>query len=215
MPDMPMPVLYSFRRCPYAMRARMAVDYSGLSVELREVLLRDKPAAMLALSDKKKVPVMQQPDGGVLDESLDIMLWALSQADPDDWLNNKACSLALIDRCDNEFKPWLDRYKYADRYPAESAEHYRSQGQFFLNDLEQHLTETGHLCSDAMSLADIAVAPFVRQFAHVDKAWFDAQTWTHLQQWLKDILESSLFTRCMVKYERWQPGMATALFPLA
>ena len=118
MPDLP--VLYSFRRCPYAIRARMALAVAGMAVELREVLLRDKPEAMLEVSAKGTVPVLQLPDGWVIDESLEVMDWALTQNDPEDWADTCADTEALIAYCDGPFKGWLDKYKYADRHPEQS-----------------------------------------------------------------------------------------------
>jgi len=196
------PILYSFRRCPYAMRARLAIHVSGLSVQLKEVVLRDKPAEMLALSPKGTVPVLQLPDQ-VLDESLDIMLWALVKHDPENWLNPSIGSmddaLALIEISDGEFKQALDRYKYADRYPEHSAKYYRQQAEFFLLQLEQLLNKSGYLLSNHAGLADMAILPFIRQFAHVDKVWFDQAPYPKLQHWLSGFLLSERFVKIMEK----------------
>ena len=168
------PILYSFRRCPYAMRARLAIAYANVAVELREVELRNKPQAMLLVSPKATVPVLQLKNGRVLDESLDIMLWALQQNDPEHWL--KVAGLdhakALIRGNDELFKYYLDRYKYADRYPAYSELYYRQQGELFLADLESLLTQRTYLSGDQFSLADAAILPFIRQFCAVEPAWF-------------------------------------------
>jgi glutathione S-transferase len=170
-----LPVLYSFRRCPYAIRARMAVSYSAIAVELREVVLRDMPASLLACSPKGTVPVLVLPGGAVLEESRDIIDWALANSDPDGWLQGAGDTLReqvrqLVDTCDTPFKQQLDYYKYAERYPQHSADYYRSQGQLFLGQLEQYLESCDWLCGDHMTVADVSIFPFVRQFANVDKA---------------------------------------------
>ncbi|MDO9168745.1 MAG: glutathione S-transferase [Methylobacter sp.] len=171
----PRPIFYSFRRCPYAMRARLAIAITRVVVELREVELRDKPAAMLAVSPKGTVPVLQLENGEVIDESLDIMFWALRQNDAEHWLNSAWLQNAvqLIRRNDEEFKYHLDRYKYADRYPAYSELYYRQQGELFLTDLERRLNQSQFLCGDYFTLADAAILPFIRQFAAVNSAWFE------------------------------------------
>lgn len=198
---MPDPILYSFRRCPYAMRARMALIASEIACEIREVKLRDKPEAMLIASPKGTVPVLVLPDDKVIDESIDIMRWALAQNDPEDWLAGD--DVALIATNDGVFKHHLDRYKYADRHAADPAEH-RAMGLAILRDLEARLT-AGYLCGDSRSLADIAIMPFVRQFAETDRTWFDAQALPRLQRWLADLRASSLFEAAMVRREPW-PG---------
>ena len=201
-----LPILYSFRRCPYAMRARLAIAYTNVAVELREVELRNKPQAMLLISPKATVPVLQLEDGRVLDESLDIMLWALQQNDTEHWL--KVASLdkakALIRRNDEPFKYYLDRYKYADRYPAYSDLYYRKQAELFLVDLEGLLTQSAYLCGEHFSLADAAILPFIRQFCAVDPAWFKASPYPALRQWLNHFLASSLLEQVMTRYPYWQ-----------
>ncbi len=201
-----LPILYSFRRCPYAMRARLAIAYTGVVVELREVELRNKPQAMLLISPKATVPVLQLEDGRVLDESLDIMFWALQQNDVEQWL--KAVNLnhaqALIQRNDEQFKYYLDRYKYADRYPAYSELYYRQQAELFLTDLEGLLTQSVFLCGEHFSLADAAILPFIRQFCAVDPLWFKDSPYPALRRWLNHFLASSLFERVMEKYPYWQ-----------
>lgn len=198
-----LPVLYTFRRCPYAMRARLAIAASGVKVAYREILLRDKPEAMLERSPKGTVPVLVLPDQGVIDESLDIMLWALAQNDPGHWLTPDT---GLVTVNDQVFKHWLDRYKYADRYPEYSLEYYRSQGERFLQRLERQLLQHTGLTGPTLTLADYAIAPFIRQFAHVDKDWFLNSPYSRLRQWLDEILCAELFQQIMVKYPVWHPG---------
>lgn len=203
-----LPVLYSFRRCPYAMRARMAIYYSSINLELREVLLRDKPPAMLAISAKGTVPVLLLPDSQVLDQSRDIMHWALAINDPQQWLNEELLESIndLIDFNDNRFKTHLDHYKYWERFPAESQQYYRAQCEEFLSLLEEHLGRHRYLLADRISMADIALFPFIRQFAFVDKAWFDQAPYPKLQIWLQAFLESPLFLATMKKLPPWQEG---------
>ena len=190
-------VLYSFRRCPYAMRARMALRYSGVPLTTVEVSLKAKPAEMLALSPKGTVPVLVCADGRVIEQSLDIMRWALAQNDPDNWLGPD--SAALIEENDHVFKTHLDRYKYAIRYPEQPMEHYRAQGEQFLQHLEDLLGHAPYLAGDRLSLADVALAPFIRQFAHVDREWFEQAPYPHLRVWLERFLTSALFTSVMAK----------------
>ena len=190
-------VLYSFRRCPYAMRARMALRYSGVPLTTVEVSLKAKPAEMLALSPKGTVPVLVCADGRVIEQSLDIMRWALAQKDPDNWLGPD--SAALIEENDHVFKTHLDRYKYAIRYPEQPMEHYRAQGEQFLQHLEDLLGHAPYLAGDRLSLADVALAPFIRQFAHVDREWFEQAPYPHLRVWLERFLASALFTSVMAK----------------
>jgi len=195
--------LYSFRRCPYAMRARMALRYSAVEVEIVEVSLKAKPAEMLALSSKGTVPVLQV-DGRVIDESLDIMRWALAQQDPDNWrlfgdLEGQALTAALIEENDQVFKLHLNRYKYPERHPEYPQEHYRREGEDFLRRLEALLETRPFLAADHQSLADVALMPFVRQFAHVDREWFAQAPYPRLQDWLQRFLESELFMAIMAK----------------
>lgn len=194
-----MNTLYSFRRCPYAMRARMALRYSGVVVEIVEVSLKAKPAAMLAISPKGTVPVLDA-NGQVIDESLEIMRWALAQHDPDDWLLGGDSRIAeLIEANDQGFKVHLNRYKYAERYPEQPMEVYRAEGALFLQQLDELLTDRDYLLADHLSLADVALLPFVRQFAHVDREWFAQTPYVRLQAWLQRFLESNLFTSIMKK----------------
>lgn len=194
-----MNTLYSFRRCPYAMRARMALRYSGVPVDIIEVSLKAKPAEMLAISPKGTVPVLDA-GGRVIDESLEIMRWALAQNDPQDWLLDDDSRIAeLIDANDQGFKLHLNRYKYAERYPEQPMEVYRAEGALFLQRLDELLTDREYLLTDHASLADIALLPFVRQFAHVDREWFAQTPYVRLQAWLQRFLESELFTSIMKK----------------
>jgi len=210
------PILYSFRRCPYAMRARMALICSQEIVEIREIVLRDKPKSMLEHSPKGTVPVLILNDGNLLEESLDIMLWALTKNDPEKWLPNSTAlnseMLNLIKQCDGEFKRHLDHYKYADRYPEHSANDYRQLGEGFLKKLNQQLSTQTYLYGQEISLADIAIFPFIRQFAHVDKAWFDQSEYEHLKVWLAHHLASEYFLSIMQKYPKWKDGDPPTLF---
>ncbi|MCK5872799.1 MAG: glutathione S-transferase [Methylococcales bacterium] len=206
-----LPILYSFRRCPYAMRARMVLKQSQYSVHLREVVLRDKPDSLLNASSKSTVPVLILPDGAVIDESLEIMLWALSKNDPEQWLLNKDHSayslmLQLIKVNDSSFKHNLDRYKYSDRYPEQQAQDYRAEAETFLALLEDQLNRHTFLLGNTITMADIAIFPFIRQFAHVDLAWFQQAPYPKLQTWLDYFLQSGLFHSVMAKYPQWKEG---------
>jgi len=182
------PILYSFRRCPYAMRARLAIAASGIQVEIREIVLKHKPAHMLSASPKGTVPVLITTDDHIIDESLDIMSWALQQNDPNNWsgltAQQQQSTTQLIEENDGPFKHWLDKYKYADRHPEQTETFYRQQGELTLKTLEQKLTENDYLVSNRLSLADIALLPFIRQFASVDKTWFDTAPYPNVQTWL-------------------------------
>jgi glutathione S-transferase len=200
------------------MRARLAIASSQIPCELREVVLKDKPSQLLALSPKATVPVLQTMDGQVIDESIDIAYWALSQQDPAGWLQSltteqKTQLDALIELNDGEFKYYLDRYKYADRYPEHDEQYYREQGEKFLARLEALLSENGCLLTAQWTLADIALLPFIRQFAFVDKNWFDCAPYPNLQRWLNDFLDSELFKRIMPKFAQWHEGDTPVIFP--
>jgi len=199
------PILYSFRRCPYAMRARFALIYAGIQLEHREIVLKSKPQAMLDISPKATVPVLQLGHHQVIDESLDIMLWSLQQHDPQAWLRHQEEALTLIETNDNDFKPWLDKYKYADRFPEYPQDFYRSQAEFFLQKLEQQLCQFTFLFGKQPTLADFAIFPFIRQFVFVNKAWFDKAPYPKLQTWLNFHLESPLFEKVMHKHPVWHP----------
>ncbi len=210
------PILYSFRRCPYAMRARMAIVYSAIYVELREVVLRDKPLQLLEISAKATVPVLLLADGKVLEESLDIMHWALSLNDKDHWLKNGSPEgiNSLIQWNDGEFKYYLDRYKYADRYPQQNEEYYREKAEIFIRALEERLNSHDFLCGKSISLADIAIFPFIRQFANVDIKWFQNSAYKKLDRWLKHQLSSALFISIMEKYPAWSTDNNTQIIHL-
>lgn len=207
---MTLPVFYSFRRCPYAMRARLALRSSGTPVELREVLLRDKAPEFLAASPSATVPTLVHPKAGVIDESLDIMLWALDTRDPEGWLTPEGGSgdvmLALIEEMDGPFKTSLDRYKYSNRYPDGDRLEDRAKAARILLGLEERLQATGWLFGGRASLADMAVLPFIRQFANVDRAWFDGENWPGLRRWLEAFEASARFSAIMDKYPRWVSG---------
>jgi glutathione S-transferase len=204
------PILFSFRRCPYAMRARLALIVSGIRCELREVQLRAKPAEMLAVSPKGTVPVLMPEDGCVIDESLDIMRWALSRQDPEGWLERD--DPVLIARNDHAFKHDLDRYKYPERHGSDPAAH-REAGLVILQDLESRLALQPQLCGDLRGLADIAIMPFVRQFAAVDPAWFASQALPRLQAWLARHLASDLFAAAMLRVPAWTSAQASIYLP--
>ncbi|MEM8980274.1 MAG: glutathione S-transferase N-terminal domain-containing protein [Pseudomonadota bacterium] len=198
------PVLYSFRRCPFAMRARLALAYAGLEVEHREILLRDKPAVMLSASPKGTVPVLVLEDR-VLEESRDVMVWALERSDPKGLLLMSQKDWALVDEIDGPFKAALDRTKYHTRYGSDPRVE-RLKAQPTLDKLSARLSAHRFLSADAPRATDIAIFPFVRQFANIDKAQFQATTSTALQTWLEHWLESDVFAKIMVKHPIWQPA---------
>ncbi|EAQ96807.2 glutathione S-transferase [Congregibacter litoralis] len=209
------PVLYSFRRCPYAIRARMTLAYADVPVELREVLLKDKPPAMLALSQKGTVPVLALPDGRVIDESIDVMRWTLGHRDPNAWLTqgDYGDRDPLITENDGRFKTCLDKYKYADRHPEHPPHKYREEACSFLRELEWRLSEAPWLGGQQEGFADIAIFPFIRQFAGVDRAWFDESPYPHLRRWLDSLLDHPLFKAVMAKHPPWTPGQTPVIFP--
>ncbi|WP_198331344.1 glutathione S-transferase [Psychrobacter aquimaris] len=211
----PLHRLYSFRRCPYAMRARLGILFAELSVELREITLKNKPEQMLAISPKGTVPVLQLADGTVIEESVEIMTWALEQNDPQGLLDEKTSPQAdaLIAQNDNEFKHWLDRYKYADRHVEMTQTEYRQRGEVFLQRLEELLTNNTYLLGERITIADIGIMPFVRQFAHVDREVFYSLPYPKLQQWLQKWLDHPLFLQVMTKFKPWQEGDDVVIFP--
>ena len=202
-----LPILYSFRRCPYAIRARLALQVSGIAYELREVQLRDKPPAMLAASPKGSVPVLVLPEGRVIDESWDIMQWALQTHDPDHWLGHDGeyltAAATLVASNDGSFKKALDCYKYPDRHPEHPQIAYRAAGEKFLQVLEARLQTTTYLLGDHCSIADAALIPFVRQFAAVDQTWFDQSPYPRLRHWSEALIHSDLFCAAMQKHAVW------------
>jgi glutathione S-transferase len=201
------------------MRARLGLLFAEVQVELREIILKNKPAQMLAISPKGTVPVLQifgaTVDGDVVEESWEIMVWALEQKDPQRLLDVKVLQQAnaLIEQNDNEFKHWLDRYKYADRHLEMTQTEYRQRGEAFLQILETLLTKNLYLLGDRATIADIGIMPFVRQFAHVDRDFFDSLPYPKLQLWLQHWLAHPFFLQAMIKFEPWQEGDDVVVFP--
>jgi glutathione S-transferase len=204
-------ILYSFRRCPYAMRARMAIAVSGVSVKLREVVLRDKPVEMLEASPKGTVPILLLLDGRVIDESLDIMRWALEHYDPEDWLAGDDPELITVN--DGPFKAALDRYKYPHRYEITDPKPHRMEGWKILQNLNERLAEQAYLAGGKPGFADIAIFPFVRQFAATDPLWFNEQAAEPLKRWLAALTTSPLFETAMQRLPKWQAGDPQVIFP--
>ena len=211
-----LPLLYSFRRCPYAIRARLALAHAELACELREVNLRNKPQALLDASPKGTVPVLVLQDGQVIEQSLEIMLHALKQQDPGGWLSPTAGTLedmlALIARNDQEFKPSLDRCKYPERYDAEAVNQAQTDAIQWMAALDAQLAETGYLFGLNPSLADMALRPFVRQYARIEEAQWNEQPWPHLQDWLQRWIDSALFAEVMETYPGWVAGTTGPTF---
>ena len=198
------PVLYSFRRCPYAIRARLALFACNITCELREVVLRDKPQEMITISPKATVPVLELTSGEVIDESQDIVNWVIKQNDPNGWSKYLDEMNALIDINDHQFKTHLEKYKYASRSPELSKDEHRKNGEFFLKQLNKILSQKKFLSADVQTITDLAIFPFIRQFAFVDKDAFDSLPYPHLQNWLELNLQSNIFQNVMNKYDRWQ-----------
>ncbi len=205
-----LPILYSFRRCPYAMRARIAVAMSDVKVELREVVLRDKPLELIEASAKATVPVLVLPGSEVLDESLDIMRWALEQNDPENWLAHVDADLIAAN--DGPFKRALDRYKYPHRYDLPNGIEHRDQALANISDLNERLDDMPFLAGDKRGFTDIAIFPFIRQFAATDQGWFDALPLPALQAWLDGLQSSDLFASIMIRYPQWKAGDPPATF---
>jgi glutathione S-transferase len=200
------------------MRARLAIAASGVSCELREVVLKDKPTSLLAYSPKGTVPVLITPQADIIDESLDIMQWALSQHDPLDWYQSlthqeQADCETLIAENDGHFKSQLDRYKYADRYPEHPAEAYRQEAEITLLQLEQRLAKQAFLIRDELSWVDMAILPFIRQFAYVDIAWFEQSPYPNIRKWLQQFIDSPIFSQIMHKYPQWDDTQPPTYFP--
>ena len=206
-----LPILWSFRRCPYAMRARLAVLSAGVTVELREILLKDKPQAFLDTSSSATVPALRLPDQ-VIDESLDIMIWALQQSDPHGLLEIPSDGWELIARNDGPFKTALDHTKYAVRFPDLDADVEREKAAEFLRDLNTRLGGQSFLFGERQTIADIAIQPFVRQFANTDFDWFASEPWSDLVAWLERFTESEAFRQIMAKHVPWNEGAEPILF---
>lgn len=209
-------LLYSFRRCPYAIRARMALSYAGISVGIREVKLSNKPMELINASKKATVPVLVLDSGEIIEESIDIMHWALAQSDPEHWLRADLQEKVddLIYKNDHEFKPLLDSYKYPQSAPVNDPVLYRQQALSFLSALNALLSTSSYFLSDKPSMADVAIFPFVRQFCMVDKDWFMQSSLDKLIAWLTFFLDSPLFMRVMKKYPPWKAGEQEPLLEL-
>lgn len=194
------PRLYTYRRCPYAIRSRLALYQAKIDYESIEISLKDKPSDFLALSPKGTVPVLIDNNGVVIEESLEIMFWALNKSDPENWiLNDNNLSQELINENDFNFKKNLDKYKYADRFPEYPKEYYRSQCEVFLKLLNEKLQSKSYLMAEEISLADVAIFPFIRQFSLVDEEWFLNSKYQELKKWLKGFVESQMFKDVMKK----------------
>lgn len=207
-----LPILYSFRRCPYAIRARLAIASSGVQVELREILLRDKPEAFLAASPSATVPCLVTEDGSI-DESLDVMIWALNQADPEHLLDMPRTGHDLIAQFDGAFKQALDHTKYAVRHPEKNPEVERARAMHILAELEDQLSNYPWLYGNVPRLADLAILPFVRQFAMIDKARFDGEATPGVRRWLDQFLTGPRLQNVMTKYAPWAEGDSALIFP--
>jgi glutathione S-transferase len=213
----PHPILYSFRRCPYAMRARLAIITCAHKVELRDILLKDKPVSMVTASPKATVPVLVLSDATVVDESLDVMHWAFKEHGGSDFyptdpaLNTEIET--LIAENDGPFKSALDRYKYFVRFPEAGREDYRSEGELFLQKLENRLQQTAHLFGNQPTYGDLAIFPFIRQFANSDKVWFDQAPYPAVQNWLSAWLSSDAFVHTMKKRPIWNSELPPVYFP--
>ncbi|GGP60546.1 glutathione S-transferase [Shewanella saliphila] len=211
---MTLPVLYSLRNCPYAMRARLAIYASGQQVHIRDLVLSNKPAELLTVSPKATVPVLvikanaASSHDHVIDESLAIMQWAFSQTDPNDYLHSQSASvlpqmLAIITQFDTEFKGLLEQYRCAKRYHEPSLTQHRQACEQYLGDLERRLTQHHYLMSNNPSLVDLALMPFIRQFARVERQWYLQAPYPKLRQWLNHYLQSKMFTKVMAQYPLW------------
>ncbi len=217
-----MPILYSFRRCPYAIRARYTLALLDCVVSLREVDLKSKPMALTSLGGRATVPQMLDEQGKRYPESLDIMFWALKQTAKKELIESLWPSSSVkqakvstwISYNDNRFKHWLDRYKYADRYPDGTEFDYRQRAEVFIKRLNKRLNQRKYLLGDDMSLADIAIFPFIRQFSNVDKDWFENSEYDSLKLWLDCFVSDEFFTEViMKKLASWQNGQLDILFP--
>ena len=214
---MPYPILYSLQHCPYAMRARMALLMAKEDVLLRSIVTSDKPQEMLKISPKGTVPVLLLEDGTIIDESLEIMLWALKKNDPEDLLKADDASkltdmLVLINECDTSYRVNLKAYKHAKRFHLETEEELRSASEVYIQKLENLLEKQSHFFGDSLSLADLAILPFVRQFANTDKKWFRDSQYQRLSKWLSAFMGTALFTKTMRKYPLWNEAQEEFLF---
>jgi glutathione S-transferase len=209
---MTLPILYSLRHCPFAMRARLAIFKSKEAVELRDVKLTNKPVAMLNASPKGTVPILVVAPSHVIDESLDVMLWILGKSDPDNLLRNLPDLLAFINVYDGEFKPCIERYKAAKRYHEANLNECRQACEVYIQDLEKRLSEHAYIFSNQESLADIAILPFIRQFAKVERQWYVQSSYVNVKRWLNTYLQSSMFNKVMAQYSLWEEGSDVVVF---
>jgi len=220
---MSLPVLYSLRNCPYAMRARLAIYRSKQPIELRDIVLKNKPPEMLVASPKGTVPILVLASSKVIDESLEVMLWALNESDPDNLLRKSASPvpdtkqllpdmLQLINQFDVEFKTCLEQYKCAKRYHESNLNECRQACEVYIRNLEQRLTEHAFIMDEHESLADIALLPFIRQFARIERQWYLQSDYVHVKQWLNRYLQSPLFTKVMAKYPLWNENSEVDVF---
>lgn len=212
-----LPIIYSLRNCPYAMRARLAIFKAQQTVLLRDLVLSNKPAEMIAVSPKGTVPVLVLTNGRVIEESLEVMLWALQQTDPDDLFHCDdegalPVMLSLISTFDNDFKTSLEAYKCAKRYQEYNVDECRIVCLQYIEQLEQRLTEHRFLMSDKESLADIALVPFIRQFARVERQWYLQSPYPKVRRWLNSYLQSPVFTKVMAKHPLWVDNHEDVLF---
>ncbi len=219
-PDKHFPILYSFRRCPYAMRARLAIKVAGFQCELREIVLRDKAPQLLQVSPKGTVPVLLLPEGRIIEESLEIMLYVLAKHDPESWLpasTEQYAAMTLIKENDGPFKSHLDRTKYPDRFRAKgeavNVEREREEALGFLIKLDGILSKHPFLAGTTPGLADMAILPFVRQFVNIDREWFQEHSLKHATRWLDEFLAGALFKSIMIKYEKWEIDQSPIVFP--
>ena len=204
------PILYTFRRCPYAMRARFAIRSSQIIVEVREIKLQEKPSEFLKLSPKGTVPVLITNSGEVLEESLDIINWVLNKNDPDKWLANGKLEsheiTKLLDDLESKFKPNLDKYKYPNRFSGFDQFLYRDKNLCFLEKLNSYLKNNKYLNCEHLTFLDYAVFPFIRQFRNIDQEWFDKLNFSLLNNWLNQIIDSEDFSSIMKKFKKWEPN---------
>lgn len=213
----PYPILYSLRQCPYCIRARIAMLLANQTVLIREIETKNKPEEMLAVSRKGTVPILNLPDGTIIDESIDIMIWALTQNDPNDLLlqNHKDAlddMTVLIDRTDTQFVNTLNAYKAASRYHDASETENRQQCEGFIGELEHRLAGQRYLMRNEPSLADYAILPFVRQFSRVDRKWYSNAPYPNLQRWLTEHYNNPLYAKTMTKYPKWLDSRKSMLF---
>lgn len=232
-----LPILYSLQNCPYAMRARLAILLAQQTVQIRAVTMKDKPAEMLLVSPKATVPILvidndaggdasnsehcesSQQNNTVVDESLDIMLWALNRNDPDNLFYSEDPEalpemLRVIQENDDAFKPSLEKYKRAKRFHGDDLEACRVECEPFVQALEQRLVKHEFFMGPTPSLLDYALLPFIRQFSRVNKPVFSGGEYTNLHRWLSQHLQGRLFARAMIQYPLWLDNREVCLFGL-